>query len=94
MPMMYVPGLYPLYSDFPQLPDDNSVEQTIMHNDSLNQSSTSTSTSVSTTEHAMESSVTSPSLQGQSMALRRPRYSRKVQSRSEPSGSGTTSKEF
>jgi hypothetical protein len=88
MPVMYVPGVYPVvYSEFPLLPDKNSEQVTTSHDEDID------SQTNAVIGEATTASAESPCLQGKGMGLRHPRYSKRIQSKSEPSGSGTTSEE-
>lgn len=88
VPILYVPGIYPVYSEFPQLSHHDSEQGTTFHNEE-----DANEPSASTDDHTTEASAESAGLEGRGTGLRHPRYSRRVQSKSEPSSSGTTSEE-
>ena len=89
MPTMYIPGVYPVYSEFPQLSEGSTEQGATSHEDSLAQQTPSISASDTATADTAESA----SIEGLGKGLRHPRYSRRVQSKSEPSSNGTISGE-
>lgn len=84
VPIMFIPGVCPVYS---QLPGDDSGQGTTTHKEGLNPLSTSTN------EHTTMASSDHPNIERRAIAPRHPCYSRRVQSKSEPSGGGTTSED-
>lgn len=84
---MYVPWVYPVYSEFPLPLDNDSEHVSTVQNEGLDQPLPLTK------EDTQDASAESPSVDSMGTGLRYPRYSRRLQSKSEPSSSGTTSEE-
>ena len=87
LPIMYVPGVYPVYPEIAQLPGDPFGRESKLNHEDLDQPS------MSMEDHATGASTCSSDRRGGGLGLRHPRYSRRVQSKSEPSSSGTTSED-
>lgn len=86
VPVMYVPGVYPVYSEFPHLPQHSSEQEPTSQDGHLSPRSSSGDCG-----HATEVSTEPGVPESRGVGLRYPRYSKRVQSKSDPSGSGTTS---
>jgi hypothetical protein len=84
MPIMYVPGVYPVFPEYPQLLEDDSMPAIAPFHMEQPTSDDQTTQPPPTVSGVQGSDGT---------GLRYPRLSRRGQSKSEPSSSGTSSED-